>query len=261
MMQSRVDLDAVVERCGELLERIHKKNVGQFEMDYTLYNVVAFKLFGYAVNTFKSIYYLLPHTVYEQASVLYRTLWETGVTLEWIAAEQEARAERFLQFTAVEHRRFVESRIRAAKRAQHVEAVLGLTRDLAGFEKALEEQLARFSFTDKRRRKRWRDRFSALSLHDMVREVGGEWLEEYDRDYLLGCMYAHGAPGAVLFPLYDTPDHQLDKVRSVERAGIVGTSAIKIMSRIYRRWLAVRGMEDDAFLRELSHRIREAGRA
>ena len=78
MMKSKVDPEKIVEHCGELLERIHKTNVGQFEVEHTLYNIVAFKLFGYALNTFKSIYYLLPHTVYEQASALYRTLWETG---------------------------------------------------------------------------------------------------------------------------------------------------------------------------------------
>jgi hypothetical protein len=104
MMKPKVDLEKIVACCGDLLERIHKTNVGKFEVEYTLYNIVAFKLFGYALDTFKSIYYLLPHTVYEQASVLYRTLWETGVNLEWIALEPELRAERFLNFTVVEYR-------------------------------------------------------------------------------------------------------------------------------------------------------------
>jgi hypothetical protein len=72
MMKAKVDLEKIVTSCGDLLERIHKTSVGEFEVEHTLYNIVAFKLFGYAVNTFKSIYYLLPHTVYEQASVPYR---------------------------------------------------------------------------------------------------------------------------------------------------------------------------------------------
>jgi hypothetical protein len=260
MMQPTVNLDAIVASCRDLLERMHQKNRGQFEVD-SLYMLVASKLFIYALNTFKSIYYLLPHTVYEQASVLSRTLWETSVNLEWIAIDPEPRAHRFLQFTAVEHRRFIEARIRTARRAQDSDVALGLNRQLGSFERALEQQLAGFSFSDKRGRKRWRERFSAPTLQDVVREVGGEWLDEYDRDYLLGCNYTHGTPGAVLFPLYDTPDHQLDKVRSLERSGVVGAMAIAVMSRTYRRWLSVRGMADDDFLHDIRHRVWEAGRA
>jgi hypothetical protein len=247
MMESKIDLEKIVACCGELLERIHKTNVGEFVVEYTLYNIVAFKLFGYALNTFKSIYYLLPHTVYEQASVLYRTLWETGVNLEWIAIEPEFRAERFL-----------EAQLRTARRAKDTDAILALTRQLAAFQQAVEQQLVQFSFCDKAGRKRTLSRFSAPSLEAVVNEVGGEWIEEYHRDYSLSCMYTHGAPGAVLFPLYDTPDHEIDKARSSERAGIIGASAIEVMGRIYRRWLATRGMEDNGFLRELWLRVQDA---
>ena len=261
MMKAKVDLEKIVTCCGELLERIHKTNVGEFVVEYTLYNIVASKLFGYALNTFKSIYYLLPHTVYEQATVLYRTLWETGVNLEWIAIEPELRAERFLGFTAVEYRRFLEGRLRTARRAKDTDAILALTRQLAAFQQAVEQQLAQFSFCGKAGRKRTLIRFSAPSLEAIVHEVGGEWIEEYDRDYSLSCMYTHGAPGAVLFPLYDTPDHEIDKARSTERAGIIGASGIEVMGRIYRIWFATRGMEDDAFLRELWLRVQGANSA
>jgi len=261
MMKAKVDLEKIVACCGDLLERIHKTSVGEFKLEYTLYNIVAFKLFGYALNTFKSIYYLLPHTVYEQASVLYRTIWETGVNLEWIAIDPEVRAERFLGFTAVEYRRFLEGRLRTARRAKDTDAILALTRQLAAFQQAVEQQLAQFSFRDKAGRKRTHTRFSAPSLEAIVHEVGGEWIDEYDRDYSLSCMYTHGAPGAVLFPLYDTPDHEIDRGRSAERAGIIGASGIEVMGRIYHRWLATRGMEDDAFLRELWLRVQGANSA
>lgn len=260
-MGSRVDLDKVVACCGELLEQMHKTSVGEFEVDYTLYNIVAFKLFGYALNTFKSIYYLLPHTVYEQASALYRTLWETGVNLEWIAMDPESRAQRFLNFTVVEYVRFLNGRLRTARRAKDTNAILALNQQLGTFQKLVEQQLDQFAFRDKAGRKKSIGRFSKPTLDAVVREVGGEWLEEYDRDYLLSCGYTHGAPGAVLFPLYDTPDHDIDKIRSTERAGIIGASGIEVMGRVYRRWLAVREMEDDAFLRELWFRVRSANRA
>jgi hypothetical protein len=259
-MQSRTILEDVVALCEELLERMHQKNVGQFEMENTLYNMVAFKLFSYALNTFKSIFYLLPHMVYEQAWVLYRTLWETSVSLEWIALDPESRAQRFLGFTALEHCRFVKGRIRVARRKQNTTAVLELTHQLDTFEKVLERQLTELSFSDRRGRKRRLERFSAPTLQDVVREVGEPWLEEHDRDYQWACSYAHGAPSAVLFPLYDTADHQIDKARSMERAGKVGAKAIEVMSRTYRRWMAARVMEDDQFLRELLHRAREAAR-
>jgi len=260
-MKPKIDLEKIVTCCGDLLERIHKTNVGEFEVEHTLYNIVAFKLFGYSLNTFKSIYYLLPHTVYEQASILYRTLWETGVNLEWIALEPELRAERFLSFTALEYKRFLEGRLRTARRAKDADTILALTRQLTAFQEAVEQQVAQFNFRDKAGRKRTLSRFSASSLEALVRDVGGEWIEEYDRDYSLSCLYAHGAPGAVLFPLYDTPDHEIDKARSTERAGIIGASAIEVMGRIYRRWLATRRMQDDIFLRELWLQVQGANGA
>jgi hypothetical protein len=240
---------------------MHKTSVGVFEIHYTLYNIVAFKLFGYALNTFKSIYYLLPHTVYEQASALYRTLWETGVNLEWIAIDPESRAQRFLSFTVVEHVRFLNARLRRARRAKDATAILALNQQLGIFQKLVEQQLDQFAFRDKAGRKRSTGRFSEPTLDAVVRGLGGEWLEEYDRDYLLSCGYSHGAPGAVLFPLYDTTDHHIDSIRSIERAGIIGARSIEVMGRIYRRWLAVRGMEDEAFLRELWFQVQSANRA
>jgi hypothetical protein len=260
-MESRVDLDKIVGCCGELLERMHKTSVGEYEMDYTLYNIVALKLFGYALNTFKSIYYLLPHTVYEQASALYRTLLESGVNLEWIAIEPESRAQRFLNFTVVEYVRFLNGRLRTARHAKDANAILALSQQLGTFQKLVEQQLDQFTFRDRAGRKKSLGRFSKPTLDAVVREVGGEWVEEYERDYLLSCAYTHSAPGAVLFPLYDTPDHDVDKVRSTERAGIVGAGSIEVMGRVYRRWLAAREMEDSVFLQELSFRVRSANRA
>jgi hypothetical protein len=74
-------------------------------------------------------------------------------------------------------------------------------------------------------------------------------------------MYTHGAPGAVLFPLYDTPDHEIARMRDIERSGITGAMAFEVMSRVYRRWLTVRGTEDEEYLRDLTSRVREAGSA
>lgn len=258
MMKSKVDLDKIIACCSELLERMHVKNAGEFEVDNTIYSIVAFKLFGYALNTFKSIYYLLPHTVYEQASALYRTLWETGVNFEWISLKPEVRAERFISFTAVEYQNFLQRRIRAARRAKNEKAALALTQQLTAFQQVLERRLGQFRFSDKTGRKRTLTRFSAPSLEALVRELGGEWIEEYDHEYALSCTYTHGAPGAVLFPIFDTSEHEIGKAQSTERAGIVGAGAIDVMTRIYRRWLAVRSMEDEAFLHELLLKVHGA---
>jgi hypothetical protein len=256
MIKPHCDVTKIIEYSGQLLDQMHKTNVGWFEVENTLYSIVAFKLFAYGLNTFKSIYYLLPHTVYEQASALYRTLWETGVNMEWISLDPELRAERFLSFTAVEYRRLLEGRLCVARLRNDADAIAGLKQQLDTFQQTVDQQLSQFSFRDKAGRKRTLNRFSAPSLEALVREVGGEWVEEYTRDYQLSCAYTHGAPGAVLFPLYDTEDHEMGKALSVERAGIVGASAIEVMSRIYRKWLSARGMEDEAFLQEVRHKVR-----
>lgn len=261
MIKSRVNLETLVECCGKLLDQMHKTNTGWFEVENTLYNIVAFKLFGYGLNTFKSIYYLLPHTVYEQASALYRTLWETGVNLEWIALKPELRAERFLAFTAIEYKRFLEGRLRMASRKNELDMVSALKQQIASFQQTLDQQLTQFSYNDKAGRKKTLSRFSAPSLENIVREVGNEWVDEYDRDYKLSCLYTHGAPGAVLFPLYDTENHEIETALSAERASIIGASAIEVMSRIYRRWLTSRGIEDESFLQELQLQVRSANGA
>ncbi|OGP69374.1 MAG: hypothetical protein A2Z73_01055 [Deltaproteobacteria bacterium RBG_13_60_28] len=259
-MLTQKNLDAIIELSHDLLERIHERVSGEFEIEATIYNIVTFKLFGFSLNTFKSICYLLPHTVYEQATVLYRTLWETSVNLEWISRNPNQNALRFVQFTGVEQRRLVQKRIKAAERSGDQAVVISLAKHLAEFERELETQLAPFRFEDQRGRRRWRDRFSGHSLEAVVREVGGEWLEEYDRDYALACIYTHGAPGAVLFPLFDFPGHKLDKARSIDRSAIVGAMAIEIMARIYRRYLLdILESEDEEYLQNLSSRVREAG--
>jgi hypothetical protein len=259
-MLTQESLDTIIDLCHDLSKRIHERVVGEFEIEATIYDIVAFKLFGFGLNTFKSIYYLLPHKIYEQIAILYRTLWETSLNLEWISRSPNQRAIRFIQFTGVEHRRFAQKRIKAANRARDQAASLSLDRYLKEFEREIEMQLSPFRFEDQRGRRRWRDRFSGGSLEVMVREVGGDWLEEYDRHYTLACMYTHGAPGAVLFPLFDRPDHEIDKTRSIDRSAIAGVMAIEVMARLYKRFLSdLLRLEDDDYLQELAGRVFEAG--
>ena len=256
MLQQK-HLDGIVELCHDVSARIHGQVTGDISVEATLYNVVAFKLFGYALNTFKSVFYLLPHTVYEQAMALHRTLWETGLNFEWISRDPEKRAQRFLQFTIVEQRKFLRKRIETARRAGDSSAVLSLTKELREFENLLNERLSAYKYTDTKRKTKYRDRFSGPSLEQVVREVGGDWLDEYDRDYILGCMSSHGSPGAVLFPLVDTsPNFQASRLKDVERSALVGAMAIEVISRCYRLYLPVIGKEDEAFLRELPARVR-----
>jgi hypothetical protein len=255
-MLEQKGLDAIVELCHDVSARIHGQVVGNFSIEPTMYNIVAFKLFGYALNTFKSIFYLLPHTVYEQAMALHRTLWETGVNFEWISRDPESRAELFLQFTAVEHRKFIRKRIETARRHRDPEAILALTNELGEFERILDRQLGGFRHRDAKRKTRYRDRFSSHSLEEVVREVGGVWADEYDRDYVMGCMSSHGAPGAVLFPLIDTPDFEIAKARDIERSALVGVMSIEVITRCYRLYLPILRKEDETYLRELPNKVR-----
>jgi len=254
MLQQR-HLDAVIDLCHDVSARIHQEVTGNVLLDPTLYSIVAFKLFGYSLNTFKSIFYLL--TVYEQAMALQRTLWETGLNFEWISRDAEARAQRFLQFTIVEQRKFIRKRIEAARRAGDSSAVLYLTNELRKFDDLLGKRLSAYEYKDKKQKTKYRDRFSGPSLDQVVREVGGEWLNEYDRDYALGCMSSHGSPGAVLFPLVDaSPNFEASRAIDVNRSALVGVMAIEVISRSYRLYLPVINREDEAFLLELQGCIR-----
>lgn len=258
-MQPMIDLAKVRVLFEEFRDRIYTQSRGPHDVPYSLYTIVALKLFGFAFNTYKTIGLLLPEHYYEQATAIHRTLWETGANFEWISRDPENRSHQFLNFTLIEHRNFLAKRLRTAHRHRDTDAIIDLSSRMGDFERVVENELSEFRTKDRRNREKWRTRFSGPTLEDVVREIGGEWQDEYDRDYLLGCAYTHGAPSGVLFPIRHDP--ALTTKWDLERSALIGIMAIHTMIRINRLWLTFHGKSDDAYLGQLLLRTRETGNA
>lgn len=243
----------------EFRDRIYEQSSGPIHLDNSLYTIVATKLFGFAFNTYKAVGLLLPQHFYEQGGALYRTLWETGANFEWVSRDPELRSHLFLNFTLIEHQNFLSNRIRTAKRSHDAEAVLALTRELADFECLVRKELSEFESRDRKGKVRSRRRFSSPTLDEVIREIGGDWLDEYDRDYRLGSSYTHGAPSGILFPMYHDP--ALTELWDLERSALMAIVTMHAMIRIDRLWLAHRGMDDSAYLAALFFRLRDTATA
>ncbi len=258
-MSSPSHLATVLTLHSEFRDRIYEQSSGPISLPNSLYTIVVTKLVGFAFNTYKTIGLLLAEHYYEQGMTLQRTLWETGANLEWISRDPEPRSHYFLNFTLIEHKRFLEKRLKIARHNRDTDAIIELTARMGEFARSFRNELNEFRRTDRSGRERWRERFSGPNLEEVVREIGGEWQDEYDRDYLLGCAYTHGAPSGVLFPVQHDP--ALTERWDLGRSALVGILAIRTMARINRLWLRLRERDDDVYLADLLLRVRDPGNA
>jgi hypothetical protein len=134
-----------------------------------------------------------------------------------------------------------------------------LEKDLHEIDDVLRDQISGFKYKDKKGRSKWQPRFSGPSLEEIVKEIGGEWLREYEIEYQLGNAYTHAAPGGVLFPMLDLGDvAEIPTEEDIKRSTLIGASSIRTMIRVYRHWLGVIGSEDSEYLDDLFGRVCEA---
>lgn len=132
-----------------------------------------------------------------------------------------------------------------------------MTRELVDFETTVKNELGEFGFRDRKGKLKWRKRFSSPTLDEVIREIGGEWVDEYDRDYALGSAYTHGAPSGILFPLQHNPE--LTNLWDLERSALMGILTMHVMMRVDRLWLACRGIDDTEYLAGMFFRLRDTG--
>jgi len=209
-------------------------------------------------NTYKTIGLLLPDRYYEQGMSLFRTMWESSANLFWIKRDPEMRAKRFAEFTAAEFRRFLSTR-NAFFESRGVKGVSD-TVFPAVVQSVLEQQLAQFQQRDRRGRLRTHDRFSGPSLEAVVQELGEPWAEEYLTSYKLACGYTHGAPGAVLFPLYAPQgDASAFELADRERTTLLAAVSMNLMERTFLLYAPFVGGADPEFFDGLNQRTAYRG--
>jgi hypothetical protein len=220
---------------------------GEYAMEGDVFPVVAMMLFSFIFNTYKAVGLLLPGEYYEQAATLYRTMWEAGANLAWIALDPEERAKQFAEFTGVEYRHVLQSHAERLASASPRAAADEAEERLRQYETLMDPRLSRYTYSDG---KRWRDRFSCVKLDAVTSELGSPWSEEYRLHYRMGCSYTHGAPGAVLSPLFATPEAEAPAKVEAERTSLLAVLSMELMQRCLLVFLAITGRSDDGFLEE-----------
>jgi hypothetical protein len=253
MQNTLPDLEPLLSGHAELRDHVAVRVHGQHEMAATLYSIVAMKLFGYVFNTYKAIGLLLTDRYYEQGMSLFRTMWETGANLFWIDRDSETRAKLFLEFTAAEHKRFLSTRREFFKGRGVKGAADPVFPEV--IQRVLDQQLAQFQKADRTNRLRTQHRFSGPSLENVVQELGEPWAEEYLTSYKLACGYTHGAPGAILFPLYAPKgDASVFERTDLERTTMLTAVSMKLMERVFLLYAPVIGGANSGFFDDLHKR-------
>lgn len=219
----------------------------------TSYEFVASRLFTFAFNTYTAISNLLAEYFYEQAAVIFRTLWETDLHFEWVSRDPDQRADRFVSYMAVEYLKLYRNRISIARLVGDQDGLLRSTQQLADFERRAAEDLAKFARNARPGQPPAYTTFTGKNTKDTAAELGDVWLDEYYGEYSLASMWIHGGPGAVL-PPFGAADDFYSKI-DPWRSGIIGAQAIRVMIRADEKWLAVTGRSDRQYLLGLLVRL------
>lgn len=198
--------------------------------DYEPSVLVANASFIYAFNAYKAVSLLLPHSYHESAATVFRQLWEVSLNLHWLCRDLGKRSQDFLNFTMMEYRKLIQ-------KTEGPESV-------AEFDNATRNNLNQFRFKDGKGRTRTHDNFSTKTIFERASEVGEPWKDEYSLVYHLTSMHAHGAPGAILHPIfasiYPDPD-----AREESKVALIAILSIKTMVRNVRLLKAVGVIPND----------------
>ncbi len=241
------------DHIADVVDGIHKKKLN------AAFSIVLFQNFGYCFNTYKTIGLLIPEFYYEQGCALLRIMWESSVNLAWICIKPIERSRTYLQFTVVEQRKVYQSHIMHFEAIRDSVAAKEAREILEHFEKEYGRILDEYRETKGKRQRRLAQRFSLGNLEHIVNELGEHWLKEYKILYPLLCFYAHGSPGAVVFPnpyikdtIELTPEAyaEYDHPRTVK----IALWSMAIMERSYRILIKNLDINDAPYLDDLNLR-------
>jgi len=251
-------VEEIISAYGEARDHIADVIHGHHEAVLPpIFGLVLVKSVGYCFNTFKAIDVLLLEAYYEHSSALVRILWEAAVNLTWVAAAPVDRSKLFVQFTVIEKRKFIQTRINEASRVGDFKGAAAYETELRQFDEAFESALADYRYEDKRKRKRLRQRFSGPGLEEIVQEIGEPWLTEYRERYPLLSLYAHASPGVVLFPnpflktVTKEAFEPYDRSRTIQ----VALWSLAIMERVFGLACEALGKDDRGYFEELEKRL------
>lgn len=218
-------LETVLRRHTAVREAVALAVHREIEAERKLWPIVAMLSLVYSFNVYKAIGLVLGERHYEAAAPMLRQLWETSLNLHWIELDPDARAQDFCNFTALEYRKQL---ARRASGDLDPENVLGAP-SLQEFDRVARRFQEKF-FTDRGGRRRPHGNFSAKDVQSRARQVGDPWKGEYSLVYDLASSHAHGAPGAVLRPLF-MADPQRREASEIDASALLALKSINLIVR------------------------------
>jgi hypothetical protein len=247
-------LDAHNVLRDHIAEIVHREHEHAIE---PLYAAVLMHSFIFCFNTYKSIGILLPEYYYEQASGLFRVLWEATLNLAWVTKDPLSRTKLYCQFTVVEKRKFFVFKVSDAKRRRDSKSLATAEAKLRDFDAEYGHVVEDYRSKDKKGKVKVRSRFSGPTIEQTAYDLGGEWEKEYRELYPLLSFYTHATPGAVLFPDVPSgpPTIASFQEASSGRTEMVALWSIAVLERAYRFTWPLLGLDDGDYLNALNEKI------
>jgi hypothetical protein len=182
--------DEILAHHTEIREATRQLMYTEHELAPDLATFVSMISFIYAFNTYKALGLLLPEHYHESGAVVFRQLWEVSLNMHWIERDPLPRAQDFCNFTVMEYRKLIHKSGDAAQ--------------LQDFDSATSQFQARFHYRDKKGRNQKHCIFAMKTIYDRADELREPWKREYELVYNLASHHAHGAPGAILQPIFSS---------------------------------------------------------
>lgn len=213
----RLSLEKVLQRHVAVRDAVAEIVHGETDVESTQWPYIATLSFTYAFNAYKAIELLLPHKYYEAAACILRQQWEVSLNLHWLEQDTVSRCQDFCNFTVMEYRRLM-----AAEGAPQTM--------LTEFDSATSRFQKNFRLQDGKGRTRRHSTFAGMTVHERSVSLGDPWESDYRLLFRLTSMHTHGAPGAILRPLFLANEHQR-KSADVDSSALMGLVSIQLLVR------------------------------
>ncbi len=178
---------------------------------------VGVHIFQFLFNTFKSILLILDEQFSESGNILYRNLWETSLSLHWIANDYPNRVSEFLNYSSVEFRSVVKS--------------MGDKDAIELYDSATANFQEKYTKTNVKSGKRTlSDNFTNKSIYDRSQELGAPWIDEYQMVYKLTSMYAHGAPAVIIHSIKQAT-FKCNETEDNNQCSLIAVMCARLMAR------------------------------
>ena len=182
---------------------------GPVPSDTSVLNFVKFRAFYRAVTQYRSIVQLLKSGQWEDAIILFRSLYDLNVNLSEIEREEDAK--KFVRFGGLQifrlEQRSLEDQLRdeKSKPLPSAQVITELEGELKIRASQLERDFAEFGFRNPKGKWKWQDSWSGVSIEELSRRLAKKTGGQQDQNdyyvFRIASLFTHNTPAALLYGL------------------------------------------------------------